>query len=106
MKTLSLSEAKMKLSSLVDSLNRTETGIAITKNGRRAAVLISDEEYESWHETIAVLSDPQLMADIQHSLARFKTDKVKSYTLEELFDWYGISLLQVANGGKHGWFYS
>lgn len=86
MKTLSLSEAKMKLSSLVDSLNRTETGIAITKNGRRAAVLVSDEEYESWRETIAVLSDPDLVAEIKRSLTKFKTGKVKSYTLEELFD--------------------
>ncbi len=45
MKTLSLSEAKMKLSALVDSLNITGEEIMITKNGAPAAVLVSPDEF-------------------------------------------------------------
>ncbi len=46
MKTLSLSEAKMKLSALVESVNTVDAEIMITKNGRPAAVLVSPDEFE------------------------------------------------------------
>ena len=85
MKTLSLSEVKMKLSGLVDSVLKTDEEIVITKNGRPAAVLISPDEFESWRETMAIQSDSDLMADIRQGLAAFKKKKVKAYTLEELF---------------------
>ncbi|MGB3942301.1 MAG: type II toxin-antitoxin system Phd/YefM family antitoxin [Candidatus Manganitrophaceae bacterium] len=57
MKTLSLSETKMKLSGLIEMVNTTDEEIVITKNGRAAAVLVSADEYESWKETMAIRSD-------------------------------------------------
>jgi len=84
MKTLSLSEAKMKLSNLVDVLNTTHEEVLITRNGSPAAVLISPEEFESWKETLAVRSDTELMNEIKKGLARLKDRKAKLYTLEEL----------------------
>ncbi|MBN1831902.1 MAG: type II toxin-antitoxin system Phd/YefM family antitoxin [Deltaproteobacteria bacterium] len=51
METLSLSEAKIKLSSLVEKVNSMDEEIIITKNGRPAAVLVSPDEYEGWKET-------------------------------------------------------
>jgi antitoxin YefM len=39
MKTLSLSEAKMKLSGLVEAVNASDEEIVITKNGSPAAAL-------------------------------------------------------------------
>ena len=44
MKTLSLSDAKAKLSGLVDEVSRRDEEIIITKNGRPAAVLVSADE--------------------------------------------------------------
>ena len=85
MKTLSLSEAKMKLSALIESVKNTDEEVIITKNGSPAAVLISSDEYESWQETLAIRSDKELTAEIQSSLAAFRKKKVKLYTLEELF---------------------
>ena len=61
MKTLSLSEAKMKLSSLVAAVNTTDEEVVITKNGSPAAVLVSPDEFESWKETIAIRSDLPFM---------------------------------------------
>lgn len=55
MKTLSLSEAKMRLSALVDDLNATDEEVIVTKNGVPAAVLVSPDEFESWRETMAIL---------------------------------------------------
>ncbi|NWG04721.1 MAG: type II toxin-antitoxin system Phd/YefM family antitoxin [Syntrophaceae bacterium] len=85
MKALSVSEAKMKLSGLIDTINATDEEILITKNGRPAAVLISPEEFESLKETIAVRSDAALMKEIKKGLRALKMKKVNLYTLEELF---------------------
>ena len=86
MKTLSLSEAKMKLSGLVEEVNAADEEIVITKNGSPAAVLISAEEFESLKETIAVRSDAALMAEIRNGLKSLKDKKARIYTLEELLD--------------------
>ena len=86
MKILSLSEAKMKLSALIESVKNTDEEVIITKNGSPAAVLISSDEYESLQETLAIRSDAELTAEIQSGLAAFKKKKVKIYTLEELFN--------------------
>lgn len=85
MKTLSLSEAKMKLSGLVDLIEATDEEIMITKNGRPAAVLVSPDELESLKETIAVRSDKPLMDEIRKGLQELKKKKAKLYTLQEFF---------------------
>jgi antitoxin YefM len=86
MKTLSLSEAKMKLSALIDSLGVTDEEVLITKNGRPAAVLVSPDEFESWRETLIVRSDNELMAEIKTGLNAIKNKKASLYTLDELFE--------------------
>jgi antitoxin YefM len=85
MKTLSLSEAKMKLSELIERVHSTDEEVVITKNGRPAAVLISPDEFESWKETIAIKSDSDLMKEIKKGIQALKKDS-KLYTLEELFE--------------------
>ena len=85
MKTLPLSEVKMKLSALVDSVNASEQEVIITKNGRPVAVLISPDEFESWRETIEIRSDAELIEEIKKGLTALKKNKASLYTLEELF---------------------
>jgi prevent-host-death family protein len=85
METLSLSEAKMKLSELIERVHSTDIEVVITKNGRPAAVLISPDEFEGWRETIAIKSDADLMAEIKKGISTLKK-KSKVYTLEELFE--------------------
>ena len=84
MKTLPLSEVKMKLSSLVDKVKKMDEEIVITKNGRPAAVLISPDEFESWKETMTIRSDIDMMKEIKSGLRALKKNKTKLYTLEEL----------------------
>lgn len=86
MKTLSLSEAKMKLSSLVEAVSSTDEEVVITKNGSPAAVLVSPDEFESLKETAAVRSDASLMSEIKKGLKALKDKKARLYTLDELFD--------------------
>jgi len=85
MKTLPLSEVKMRLSALVDSVEAMDEEVVITRNGRPAAVLVSPDEYESWKETVAVKSQPGLVDEIKAGLRELKARKTKLYTLEDLF---------------------
>ena len=85
METLSLSEAKMKLSELIEKVQSTDAEIIITKNGRPAAVLVSPDEFEGWRETIKIKADGDLMSEIKKGSASLK-NKPKIYTLEELFE--------------------
>ncbi len=86
MKTLSVSEAKMKLSALIEAVRTTDEEIVITKNGRPAAVLVSPDEYESWRETMIIKSDADFMAEIKKGLSAIKRNKASIYTLAELFE--------------------
>lgn len=85
MKTLSVSEAKMKLSALVESVYSMDEEIMITKNGSPVAYVISPDEFEGWKETVAIKSDENFMKDIKTGLQSIRKGKTKLYTLEELF---------------------
>ena len=85
MKILPLSEVKMKLSKLVDSVSATDEEIVITKNGYPTAVLVSTDEFEGWKETLTVRSDDELMGEIEKGLSELKAKKAKLYTLDEIF---------------------
>ena len=85
MNTLSVSEAKMKLGALVDSVNTTDQEVTITKNGKPVAILISPDEFEGWRETIAIRSDVEFLKEIKKGVAALKREKVALYTLDELF---------------------
>jgi antitoxin YefM len=63
-KTMPLSEAKDKLSALVDEADRTHEIVQITRHGRAAAVLMSADDLESLQETIYWLSQPGIREDI------------------------------------------
>ena len=85
MKALPLTEAKSKLSGLVDRVRKLDDSVVITKNGRPVAVLVSHEEFESWQETLAIYQDKKLMKEIRKGLRELKAGKGRAYTLDELF---------------------
>lgn len=62
-----LSSVKAHLSEIVDRIEDQQDRVVVTRNGRAAAVLISHEDLESLEETLAILSDPTLMAQIRDS---------------------------------------
>ncbi|HAR67839.1 MAG TPA: type II toxin-antitoxin system Phd/YefM family antitoxin [Lentisphaeria bacterium] len=84
MVTLSLSEAKMKLSRLVDAVSSRDEEVTITKNGTPAAVLVSPDEFAGWKETLAVQEDRELMAEIRQGLGALAAGEAELYSLEEL----------------------
>ncbi|MCE2488323.1 MAG: type II toxin-antitoxin system Phd/YefM family antitoxin [Desulfurellaceae bacterium] len=89
MRILPLAEAKAKLSQLVADVATTNEEVTITKNGRATAVLVSYEEFESWQETLAVLSDRELVEEIRTGLRQLKRERGRPLTdaqLKQLFD--------------------
>ncbi|MBA3294289.1 MAG: type II toxin-antitoxin system Phd/YefM family antitoxin [Geodermatophilaceae bacterium] len=64
MRTLPLSEAKDKLSGLVEEAESTHEIITITRHGRPAAVLMSADDLESLHETLYWLTQSGLRESV------------------------------------------
>jgi prevent-host-death family protein len=80
--TLPLSYVKAHLSELADRVEGQHERVVVTRKGRPAAVLVSPEDLESLEETLAVLSDPELMAQIHAGQAAVEAGEVAK--LEDL----------------------
>jgi prevent-host-death family protein len=59
------------LSEVVDRVEHQHERVIITRNGRDAAVVISVADLSELEETIAVLSDPDALADIREADAAY-----------------------------------
>lgn len=83
METLPLSHVKAHLSEIADRVEAQHDRVVVTRKGRPAAVLVSPEDLESLEETLAVLSDPQLMRQVRESEAEFECGE-EGATLDDL----------------------
>jgi prevent-host-death family protein len=83
-KILPISEVKARLPELVTGVEDREEEIVVTRNGKPAAVLLSHAEYQRMKETIDVLSDPDLMAQIHASRAHFGAGR-RGLSFEDVF---------------------
>jgi antitoxin YefM len=84
-KTLPISEVKMKLAELIAGLESGDEEVIITRNGRPAAVLVATEAYEALRETLAILSHPEALAQIQRAQAYFAAGH-QGLAPDEVFD--------------------
>ena len=80
--TLPLATVKARFSELVDRVVREQDRVVVTRNGRAVAVLISPDDLEGLEETLAIMSDPELMAQIRQGNEDIARGDVVSY--EEL----------------------
>jgi prevent-host-death family protein len=61
---LSLADVKNRLSEVVDRVEREHDRVVITRHGKPAAVVLSIDDLESLEETLSILSDSSLMAEL------------------------------------------
>lgn len=87
-KTLPLTEARKDLSKIVDEVSTLHEHVTITRQGRPAAVVMSADEFESWRETIEILSDPEAMAAIERGRRDVRAGRV--HPLEEVLKRRGV----------------
>jgi prevent-host-death family protein len=78
-KTMSLKQARSRFSSLIDKADRLSERFIVTKNGTPKAVVMGAEEYESWVETLELLSNPKAVKALQQGLKDAKAGKVRSF---------------------------
>ena len=68
MTTLSLADARANLSKVVESAVTTRERFEVTRNGDRAAVLMSADDYDSLLETVDVLSSASEVEAIRRGI--------------------------------------
>ena len=83
---VSLAEVKDRLSEFVERVEREHDRVVITKHGRPAAVVVSIDDLDSLEETLAILSDPTMMADLAAARADHEAGRVDVVTRQQLLD--------------------
>jgi len=78
-----LAEVKNRLSEVVDRLEHQHGRVVITKHGRPAAVMLSLEDLESLEETLAILSDPGLLAAVREADGDVAAGRIAPMTKQE-----------------------
>jgi len=73
--TLPITKARTTFTNLVNKANTQLNEYIITVNGSPAAALISAAEYESWKETMDILSDRSLLKAISEGEKDLKNGK-------------------------------
>jgi len=81
--TMSLAAVKARFSELVDRVERQQARVVVTRNGKPAAVLISADDLESLEETLAVMSDRSVAAQLRDSQKAVAADE-PGVSLDEL----------------------
>jgi len=80
---LPLAEVKNRLSEVVERLEREHGRVVITKHGRPAVVMLSIDDLDSLEETLEILSDPSLLADIREAEQERATGQAVALTKDE-----------------------
>lgn len=73
MNTISASKARNNLYKILDEVKNSLQSYTITLRGEAQAVIINPEELESWEETLDILSDNKLVAQILKSQEEIKS---------------------------------
>jgi antitoxin YefM len=77
-KVVPFTEARAKLTELLDEVNERHEHVVITRKGRPAAVVLSSEEYEALAETLGVLEDEEALEALRESEADVRAGRTHS----------------------------
>ena len=94
--TLSATEVRNNFFEILDKVEQTNVPYTITRAGKPKAVIMNAEEYESWAETLDIMSNPETVKNIEES--KKELARGEYVTFEEAF---GMTPGQaLANKGK------
>ncbi len=77
-RTVPFTEARAKLSELLDELERRHEHVVITRNGRPAAVLVPAGEQEALEETLEILQNEGILDALRESEEDVKAGRLTS----------------------------
>lgn len=81
--TKSATEVRKDFFDILDQVENSGIPYTITKGGKPVVVMMSAEEYESWEETLDIMSDPEAVKGIEEGLDDLKHGR--TYSFEEVF---------------------
>lgn len=99
--TLSITNARKNIFELAEKVQKPGIRFTLTENGCPKVVMMSADEFDSWQETMEIMSDPELMKDIKEA--------EKEYERGEYITWEEMkkelhatrrSVMVVADKGK------
>ena len=77
MQTVSYTDARNKLASLMDTATKNREPLMITRNGEGTVILLAAEEFSAMEETLYLLSTPANAERIRRGLKDYKARKLK-----------------------------
>lgn len=79
--TISIAEARNRLTQLPEELARSPEGgaVTVTRRGQPVLAVVSWELYESIMETLDIMSDPELMAALRQSVQEAQQENLVSW---------------------------
>jgi antitoxin YefM len=92
---VSFTDARARLSELLDDVEARHEHVVITRKGLPAAVVVPAEEWQAIGETLGVLRDQQTLADLRESAKDVKADRL-SATIEASADTPSLRLTRRA----------
>jgi antitoxin YefM len=81
-RVIPFTEARARLTELLDDVEARHEHLVITRKGRPVAVVVSPAEWEAVEETLAVLQDEQALADLRESEEDVKAGRL--FSLDEV----------------------
>jgi antitoxin YefM len=75
-KFMTATAARKNFYAVINEAKHPGVSVTITHEGLPKVVVMSFEEYEGWQETMEIMSDPSLDADIQEGVREMKAGKV------------------------------
>lgn len=76
---MTATEARKNFYAVIDAAEHPGVAVAITHEGTPKVVVMSFEEYEGWLETMEIMSDPSLDADIEEGVRQMKAGEVVDF---------------------------
>lgn len=67
--TAPLTDARDRLSEIIDNVLAEDEDYVITKHGRPVAVVVNFDSYEAMRETLNIVADPEAMASLTEAEA-------------------------------------
>ena len=83
-KILPVTQVKRHFLDILKSIEEEDSTFAVTRNGKAVGIIMTPGRYESLLETIEILSDKQVVKNMELSTQDFKAGRV--YSHDEVWD--------------------
>ncbi len=80
-KSMTATDARKDFFNVIEAVAKHGRTVTITREGMPSVLMMSVDEFEGWMETMEIMSDPELMRDLDKALAERGVDTI---SLEEL----------------------